>query len=528
MIKEKTITVSISNRTKNRYKKLGYDIEGKTEIEISPFHLTDSSHIKITAICEKCGKETVITYDKYTNNVKRQGYYGCKACSRSKYKETCIKEFGVDNSMKNKEVQEKGKQTKKERYGDENYNNMDKHRETCLEKYGKEDILSVPEIIEKGNKTKLEKYGDEHYTNVEKRIKTKRDNLLIRFKEWYPNLDIIRVTEDRTFIIFCPICKKEYEITPKNVYNRHNYKVETCVLCNPLKKGFSGNELNLYTYINSIFNGEVEMSNRTVLEGRKELDVYIPSKKLAFEFNGVYWHNELYKDKNYHLNKTKECLEKGIQLIHIFEDDWRDKQEIVKSRINNLLGLNNNIIYGRKCEIKKITDNELVKCFLECNHIQGFCQSSLKLGLYHENELVSIMTFGKQRMFMGQKAKEDSFELLRFCNKLDTSVIGGASKLFKCFTKNKEFNEIVSYADRSWSKGGLYEQLGFEKESEGVPGYSYVVNKTRENRFKYRKDALVKEGYDESMSEHDIMISRKIYRIYNAGSLKYSYKNINK
>jgi hypothetical protein len=229
----------------------------------------------------------------------------------------------------------------------------------------------------------------------------------------------------------------------------------------------------------------------------------------------------LYKDKNYHLNKTVECEKKGIQLIHIFEDEWLYKQDIVKSRVKNILGLTENRIYARKCVIKEVSSKES-KEFLNKNHIQGSINNSnVRIGLYYNNELVSLMTFGSLRKSMGSVSVDGSYELYRFCNKLDSSVIGGADKLLKYFIKVYQPNKVISYADRRWSQGDLYEKLGFKFIANSKPNYFYVLNHKREGRFNYRKDILIKEGFDKDKSEHQIMLGREIYRIYDCGAKKY-------
>lgn len=120
--------------------------------------------------------------------------------------------------------------------------------------------------------------------------------------------------------------------------------------------------------------------------------------------------------------------------------------------------------------------------------------------------------------------KQCSYELLIFCSKLNTSITGGPSKLFNYFIKNYEIDEIISYADRSYFDGALYEKLGFILENKTDPNYYYIVNNIRKNRFGYRKDILVSEGFDEKKTEDEIMRSRGIYKIYNAGNLKFIYK----
>ena len=190
--------------------------------------------------------------------------------------------------------------------------------------------------------------------------------------------------------------------------------------------------------------------------------------------------------------------------------------------ILNKLGKTPNKIYGRKTIIKEIIDNKIVRTFLEINHLQGFIGSKIKLGLYYENKLVSMMIFGKRRVAMGKKlTNEGEYELLRYCNKLNTNIVGGASKLFKYFIGNFSPKEITTYADRSHSNGNLYETLGFKFISKTQPNYYYIIDGIRHHRFNFRKDKLIKEGFDSNKTEHQIMIDRNIYRIFDSGNLKY-------
>lgn len=274
-------------------------------------------------------------------------------------------------------------------------------------------------------------------------------------------------------------------------------------------------EKELKDFIKSL-NIEIVTNTKKIISPL-ELDIFIPSHNIAIEFNGLYWHNEIYKDNDYHLNKTQLCEEKGIQLIHIFEDEWLDKQDIVKSRLKNILGLTSNKIYARKCIIKEVSSKDTKK-FVNDNHIQGNVNSKYCFGLYHNDELVSVMTFSKRPMINNKE-----FELLRFCNKLNTTVVGGANKLLQHFIKTYQPKEIISYADRRWSRGNLYEKLGFKFTHNSKPNYSYVIGKNRENRFKYQKHKLIKEGYDSNKSEHNIMLERGIYRIYDCGNKVYLF-----
>lgn len=298
-------------------------------------------------------------------------------------------------------------------------------------------------------------------------------------------------------------------------YCRNN-DLTICHTCN--SKYTSKQEKQLYDFVKNNYAGQILMRDHTLIG--KELDLVLPDLNLAIEFDGLYWHNDNVIKNDVHLIKTELCESKGYQLIHIFEDEWNFKQEIVKSRLLNFFHKSNRI-FARKTKIKDVQTAEAYK-FLNENHIQGACSSKYKLGLYYNDELVSLMTFGKSRF------KKDEFELLRFCNKLNTSVIGGASKLFTAFCKlHPEVKNIVSYADRRWSKGNVYESLGFSFVHVSAPSYFYIVNHKRENRIKYQKHKLVANGADPTKTEHEIMKEMGFARIYDCGTIKYNFDNIN-
>lgn len=314
------------------------------------------------------------------------------------------------------------------------------------------------------------------------------------------------------------ICKNGHKFS--QMPNKH-LEGHSCPYC---ANNVSKPEREIVDYLTSN-NNIVETNHRKYLSSNQELDIFIPNKNIAIEYNGLYWHNETKRDKNYHLNKTIDCANNNIRLIHIFEDEWIYKKEIVKSRLNTILGNVTNKIYARKCVIKEI-DNETCKTFLDNNHIQGGINAPIRYGLFYNDELVSVMNFCKLRKNLGQSGSKNEYELLRFCNKLNTIVIGGASKLFQHFIKHHKPLIVKTYADRRWNTGNLYEKLGFSFTHFSKPNYFYVIGQQRHNRFSFRKDVLVKQGFDASKSEHEIMFERGIHRIYDCGCLCYEYKII--
>jgi hypothetical protein len=471
--------------------------------------------------CNTCiGTDPKIIKIKENKSLKK---FGTKTPAESeiiknKIKMTNIKKYNNVCPLQNKNIQEKSKSTLMKNYGVnfplQNDEIKKKTKKTCLQKYGVENVKQSKQIQEKIKKTMFERYGVEYALQnkeIKKQAQIKQKNTITNnLLKYYPEYKILKIDlENKEYTMMCDK-GHEFKINYVLLNSRRKTNTLICTICNPINIAVSGLEIQLSNFIKENYKGKIIENSRKIISSL-ELDIYLPDLNLAFEFNGLYWHSELYKPNNYHLNKTEKCLEKGIQLIHIWEDDWRYKQKIVKSMILNKLGKIPNKIFARKTEIKEITDNKLIREFLDNNHLQGFVGSSIKLGLFFNNELVSLMTFGKNRLGIGKINKYD-FELLRFCNKLNTNVIGGASKLFKYFIKNYNSNKIVSYADRSYSQGKLYEILNFNLDHITKYSYSYIVNKIRKHRFNYRKSKLNQKG-----TEHEIMQNNDIYRIYNSG-----------
>lgn len=271
-------------------------------------------------------------------------------------------------------------------------------------------------------------------------------------------------------------------------------------------------------------NIEYITSDREILGGQ-ELDILIPSKNIAIECNGLYWHSELYKtDKNYHLDKTLNSEKKDIQLLHLWENEINDKFDKVCSIIESKLGISENRIYARKCYIKLVDTKDATK-FQEDNHLQGSVGSRIKLGLFYQDELVSLMTFGIPRFNTNYK-----FELLRFCSLKGYSVVGGASKLFRYFVNNymDTDDKIISYANRRISNGNLYRKLGFTELAASEPSYFYHgVNGTIYQRYqaqKHKLKSILGENFNPTLTEKENMNNNGYYRVYDCGNLVFEYK----
>ena len=458
-------------------------------------------------------------YDRY---FKQPDEGKCKCCGidtkywdlQHGYREFCSRKCFWQVTAKLESTKENRKKTCLEKFGTEQYMQSADFKKksvaTSIEKYNVANPGGSAESIRKIKQTKLERHGDENWNNTKK----KETETIEKFRPLCPGVTFLSYT-NKQFSCRCNKCGKEFTICYQTLCNRlYDYKTPICLHCHPLVQYDSAREQEFTDYIKMIYSGEIIENDRSVLKG-KVLDIYMPGLNLAFEFDGLYWHSELHKTNNYHVDKTDECIKAGIRLIHVFEDEWQYKRDIVKSRIKGLLGQNNRI-FARKCEIREVPYN-VSRTFLDNCHIQGNCMSTYRYGLFYNDELVSLMTFGKSRF-------ADEYELLRFCNKLNINVIGGASRLFNHFMKeHPEINNVVSYADRRWSAGNLYGKLGFECIEVTPPSYFYIIDGIRHNRIEFQKHKLVKEGFDKNKSEHEIMLERKIYRIYDCGNLKYRY-----
>lgn len=283
-----------------------------------------------------------------------------------------------------------------------------------------------------------------------------------------------------------------------------------CNVCYPPETGTSHQERALAEFLSNHVN--IETNNRTLIPP-KEIDIYVPDHRLAIEYNGLYWHSEVYKDKNYHQNKKDLAKSKGINLIHIFEDEWQNHPEIVKSRLMMQLGILKNRLYARKCTVKEI-DPKTANMFLKENHIQGSGRSNVRVGLYYNQNLVSVMTFLKGDISKGVS----DWELNRFCSVLNTQVVGAAGRMFKWFTEKHKPDKIISFSDRRWETGdSVYSKIGFVYESHTAPNYWYVPNNEihRYHRYSLRKPVGSK------LSERALRESQGYLRIYDCGSSKW-------
>lgn len=338
------------------------------------------------------------------------------------------------------------------------------------------------------------------------------------------NLQIKSLTA-RQYQVVCRDCNTEFSFDKQNLRPGKvaTRTVEICPTCRPSNPyNQSKGELEMYEFIKTVIPTiNVKSGDRTILGG-KEFDVWIPEMNVAFEYNGVYYHSEgghRYSKYNI-LEKLLLAQEKGVRLVSIDEDEWKTKQEIVESRIRQILGKQQVVLYARKCKIREI-DSATSRPFLDENHIQGADTARVRYGAFYEGELVGVMTFKATTMVKGGDGTTQ--ELSRFSTKLNTTVVGLASKMFKRFITDYNPEQVISYSDNRWNTGAVYGLLGFIKESEGTPNYWYFSpgGMIRQHRSTFMKHKLVADGFDPNKTEKEIMDERGYIRLYDAGSSKW-------
>lgn len=449
---------------------------------------------------------------------------------KEKREKTLLGKYGVTHFAKTEEYVDKVKKTTQERYGVSNFSKTDEYKqksqETYLRKWGVTNFTKTDEYVRKSKLSNIQKLGVDSYLKTEEGKRKFRETLQnkIGYTSIYQNEDwrkanlemcqnpfYIKYLGNSLSLFNCDYEEEhQFEITTDNYFGRKKAGNKFCTICNPISNSSSLKEEMLYQFISSIYNGEVIRRYKD----KWEIDIYLPEKKLGFEFNGLYWHSK--KEKNYHINKSEYFEARGIRIIHIWEDDWIEKRNILESQIKNIVGVIQTKISARKCDIREISTRQ-AKEFINKNHIQGYTSSKYRIGLFHEGMLCCVMTFD---LFEGRKKMSDSeFNLNRFCGLADHVIVGGASKLFRYFIKKYKPNRIISYSDRDWSVGNVYIQLGFEKINATDADYKYVVSGKRIHKSRFRKSYL---GYDTTESQYSEM--NGLHKVWDCGKVKWEIK----
>ncbi len=354
-------------------------------------------------------------------------------------------------------------------------------------------------------------------------------------------------------VVFCQICNEKMKsITNTHLKNKHNMDIEQYKLKFPNSKivsettskklsestkllnqtleptWTSKGESEIKEFLETLGFDVVKGKNRKILEG-KEIDLVIPSLKICFEYDGLYYHTEkMGKDSKYHLNKTIDCSLMGYKLYHIYEDEWVKNKELVKNKIRHILNKSEGTKIGaRQVKITNITKEEKTR-FLDNFHIQGNDKSDVYYGAFFGDVMVGIMTFNKKRNMT--KTQDGEFELSRYSTNSGFVVNGLASKFLKVFINDYNPKQIISFADRRWTvnpDNNLYTKLGFELTSIVKPSYYYYSSKInkykRFHKFSMGKNNLKRRYPDLDFTKSESQLTEELGfdKIWNCGLFKY-------
>lgn len=445
-------------------------------------------------------------------------WYSASEEGRRRYHEIMLRRHGVPEYFQSDEFRNKSKTTCMEKYNTGNISQTPEWKSkviaTNMERYGAEHIMKTLDGKARVAATNMERYGVTNYSNsmdFVERIMRKYIERMDDFECTPIYVDARRVVKFR-----CNKCGSECIEQPQFIKRRTDAGLTPCSVCHPKNFPVSVEENDLRIYLESL-GYQVAHYDRDFL-GSYGADMVIEERKIIVEYDGIYWHSELYKDSRYHLEKKIMAEDRGYRLVHVFSDEWKYRTDIVKSRLAHILGVNKcRKVYARDCTVGEV-DAAVATKFLDDNHIQGAVNSKWRYGLYENGTLVSLMTFGPSRF-------DSSTEMLRFCSDKALHVIGAAGKLFTHFINEyTEVTKITSYADARWSTGHVfYEKLGFILEALSSPGYYIVDGDIRRNRMQFQRHKISGPG-DEGKTEHDITFERGLFRIYDCGQYRYVWK----
>lgn len=474
---------------------------------------------------------------------------------KDKVKETNLKKYGYEHHMMSPEFINKRIQHLKESKGVENVFQLEetkeKAKQTNLAKFGVEYISQSPEIQDKIVATNMQKYGVRYAMQSEEiKEKAKQTNIRLYGRAAYTQQHIKDIDnwyafmrDPRAYI------DAHYESPPRSKELADDLGVDVSTVDLYLQKNDAKDcvsrakslmELDLIDYIHSLDPTIRVIHNDKTVIRPLELDLYLPDFNFAIECDPTCTHNSSFLDpwgqgitpRLYHQNKTQACDEAGVFLLHIFGYEWSYNREVILSMIANVLHKNTTKIYARTCEIKQVNSKE-ARSFLNQNHRQGNTNSQIRLGLYHDSQLVSLMTFGRFRATMGTGNEDlsDCWELSRFCSLKYTTVVGGAEKLFKYFIEHHHATHIRSFSDRAHTRGSIYSRLGFVELRRSDPSYVWVDVKTDKGYHRYSaqkrnlKAFLKDDSIDLSKTEKQIMEEHGFAQVYDSGTITWEWRS---
>ena len=499
-----------------------------------------------------------------------------------KSRQTSRAHYGVDNPAQSQEVRQKMEATSISRTGYKctfsDPAKREEHKAILMTKYGVEHPLQSPDILAKMHATNREKYGVDVVTQSPEIQQKVRETNIERYGAttwWHSEAGRARLAEiyrERYGVAWYPSSEawardhmrdlskweqlKSFRASPRKFIQEtfdHAPTLHELADVTGITSTTVGAHVleahceDLVTYVFSMMELEVTAELKkidpsiNILPNTKriitpyEIDIYLPDYRVGIECNPTSTHNssinlfnrdEAPTSIRYHMMKSDLALQKGVFLFHIFGYEWTHRRDVVVSMLRNLMNKNIRKIGARTTHVIEV-DAPTAANFLEENHRQGKSAASVCLGLQtDEGELVSVMTFSRPRSTIGVTSQSNTWELARFANLRNTSVMGGASKLLRHFESMLQPAVLKSYSDVAHTRGSLYQTLGFVRVNKSEPGYVWVrmsddrafhrLNAQKRNIRKFLRDDSIDI---EHMTEAQIMESHGFVRVYDSGTI---------
>lgn len=391
---------------------------------------------------------------------------------------------------------------------------QERKEQTNIEKYGCKSPFGNKEVQLKAAKTVQSRYHVQNVSQITSVRESKRKKMTHSTNTTEINLYKTHIDNKLT--------QKEIGdlVQPSQVGVHHKLRR---LNLKTLSSTMSSTQRQITEFIQSL--GEEVQSNTSNQIPPYELDILVPARSIAVEVNGVYWHSELAgRDNKYHLSKYNECRKRGIRLIQILDSDWINNRIAVESRLKNLF--QPAVPYhGRKCDVHKISAST-ANDFCVQYHTQGKNTAKHNYGLYHNGELLSVMTFSLSRF-----STHYQYEMVRYCVKPNTTIHGGVNKLVNRFVASVNPKSIGTYADLRWGDGSTYKRAGFTFQHNTKPGYQYFNRQGNVhqlfNRVVFQKHKLKDKlaTFDSQKTAWENMVINGYDRIWDCGHALWIWKN---
>lgn len=486
------------------------------------WHIANNIHHNI--LCSSCTNNV-----SWRRDLQDYSRFCSQKCARNnedvkqKTKQTNLQKYGVEHIGAASIVRSKTKDTVKQRYGVDNISQIpnvkDKKIQTCIDNFSVAYPTMSSSVLDKRRTNNIEKYG---HTNVLAseygRHRTSQTNLLRYGDTSYNRATmgeaVLSKLMDKDWMLEQHITKQQSLTQISLNLNIDDTTVKKYMILHNIETKLYGHSLQEQEIAEILSQHTKIIVRDKLLIKPYELDIVVPSAKIAIEFCGLYWHSEqLGKDKYYHKNKYDMCKQQGYQLLTIFSDEWDQKRNVIINMLLMKIGCSTQPkIHGRETTVRVVSQKEK-STFHNNYHIQGNCNSSINLGLYKDNHLVAVASF---------KRTNQNYYLERYST--SGIVRGGFTKLIKHFKQHYNFERLITFADNRYSDGSLYLNSGFVLDSMIAPDYSYSTNgHNRFHKFNFRHKYLSKrlKNYDPSKTEMENCDINGVYRIWDCGKMRF-------